>query len=169
VIFNRQACIFCTYVSKINRLWLFMIRYDEWTVRLNFVDYWWRWKRFWHIRRNEVLLISLTYIGIWLVLVFYLIILLAFFYTAGVNDTGCMVLDEQTIPGVIESGDQCKANYWKWKANYWKRRWNLLWRSKGKKSNIFIIGTTKEINVSSVWSILSIFLSYGMESTNGIK
>ena len=48
-----------------------------------------RWKRFWHIRRNEVLLISLTYIGIWLVLVFYLnlgssrgsfsIILLAFF------------------------------------------------------------------------------------------
>jgi hypothetical protein len=45
------------------------------------------------------------------VLVFYLIILLAFFYTAGVNDTGCMVLDEQTIPGVIESGDQCKANY----------------------------------------------------------
>ena len=48
-----------------------------------------RWKRFWHIRRNEVLLISLTYIGIWLVLVFYLnlgssrgsfsIILFAFF------------------------------------------------------------------------------------------
>jgi hypothetical protein len=27
----------------------------------------------------------------------------------------------------------------------------------------------KEINVSSIWSILSIFLSYGMESTNGIK
>jgi hypothetical protein len=36
-------------------------------------------------------------------------------------------------------------------------------------SNFFIIGTTKEINISSVWSILSIFLSYGMESTNGIK
>jgi hypothetical protein len=28
---------------------------------------------------------------------------------------------------------------------------------------------TKENNISSIWSILSIFLSYGMESTNGIK
>jgi hypothetical protein len=51
------------------------------------------------------------------VLVFYLnlgssrgsfsIILLAFFYTAGVNDIGCMVLDEQTIPGVIDCLHAC--------------------------------------------------------------